>query len=88
MKKLPFYFLLLFFSSNAYAIFGPLRFSPTNPTAADVVRMSLQVGGCDTFRSTDREILVVGNVVKVTAIGISVTDFAQCNFPWRREPLY
>ena len=81
MNKLLFYFFLIFASSNAYAIFGPLQFSPTAPTTNDVVRFSLQTGGCDIFVDTLNTTEIIGNLIRVRKVGVSQSDFQLCIFP-------
>ena len=81
MKKLLIYFFLIIISNNAYAIFGPLQFSPMAPTTNDVVQFSLQTGGCDIFVDTLNTTEIIGNLIRVRKVGVSQTDFQLCLFP-------
>ena len=82
------FFLTIFFlvvAASANATFGPLRFSPSAPTSNDTLTVSMETFGCDVFiggaNGFNREIEIVGNVIKVVAPGISNIDFTFCIFP-------
>ena len=88
MIKFLFSAVLLFFTTHAHAVFGPLTFIPAQPTSSDQVSLRVQVGVCDTIASVpstfpDPEIVVIGNTIRVTKIGFSTDDFAACIFPVR-----
>jgi hypothetical protein len=75
-------FLLLFADSYALAFWGPISFIPPNPTANDSIQFQIRFGRCDSFVSnSDAEVVVDGLTIKVTKIGVSVTDPVLCNFP-------
>ncbi len=82
------FFLAIFFlvvATSAHATFGPLRFSPLSPTTNDTLTVSVETFGCHAFiggaNGFNREIQIVGNVIKITAPGISNSDFVLCFFP-------
>lgn len=84
---IPFFLAVCFLivATSAHATFGPLRFSPLAPTSNDTLTVSVETFGCDVFiggaNGFNREIEIVGNVIKVIAPGISNIDFTFCFFP-------
>jgi len=57
---------------------------PTSATVLDFLRVNVSTAFCDTFTTlgpTDRVLEVSQNVVRMTVLGFSTTDFAQCNNP-------
>ena len=70
---------------SAHATFGPLRFAPLAPTTNDTLTVTVETFGCHAFQGGangfNREVQIVGNVIKITALGISNSDFVLCFFP-------
>jgi hypothetical protein len=76
-------FLLWAWCAQAQAVWGPLVFVPPVPSESQSVNFTIFVGGCDTFLSSSDEVVeLVGSTIRVTKIGISVDDAAQCNAPF------
>jgi hypothetical protein len=76
-------FLLCAWCAHAQAVWGPLVFVPPIPNESQSVNFTIFVGGCDTFLSSSDEVVeLVGSTIRVTKVGISVDDFAQCIFPF------
>jgi hypothetical protein len=76
-------FLLCVWCAQAQAVWGPLVFVPPIPNETQSVNFTIFVGGCDTFLSGSDEVVeLVGSTIRVTKIGISVDDSAQCIFPF------
>ena len=82
------FFLAVFFlivATSAHATFGPLRFLPLAPTTNDTLTVTVETFGCHAFQGGsngfNREVQIVGNVIKITAVGTSNSDFVLCFFP-------
>jgi hypothetical protein len=75
---------LIAFSTNTYAFFGPITFSPVTPTSNDNIQFSIESGVCDAFVSNfDAEIELVGSTIKVTKSGTFANGPTLCNFQIR-----
>lgn len=85
-RKLSLAFFIVVYCQFAHAAISPPSIEPTAPTTVDFIRTRITTAVCDTFTtlgSTDRELVVTGNVVAVTVRGSSFDDQALCNFPVR-----
>jgi len=57
---------------------------PANATVLSFVRVNVSTAICDIFATlgpTDRTLEINQNVVRMTVVGVTATDSAQCNFP-------
>ena len=76
--------LLLLLSINANAIISAPTIDPSAPTTADFINLKISTAFCDAFATlspTDRVLEVSPGLVKMTVLGLSTDDFAQCNYP-------
>lgn len=70
--------------ASAFAFYLPLIFSPSAPSAGQPITMTVRVGECDAvqiFAPGQREISVVGSVVRVTIRGYTAFDQNFCIYP-------
>lgn len=69
---------------SASAYYLPLVFAPGAPTTGQSITMTVRVGQCDAvqiFTPQDRELVIVGNVIRVTINGDTAFDQNFCIFP-------
>lgn len=72
------------FPRIASAYYAPLLFIPEAPTAGQAVVLRVRFGICDALvvsGSQDRELVVQGNQIRVTATGIYAPDLPFCIYP-------
>lgn len=70
--------------ASAFAFYLPLIFSPSAPLAGLPITMTVRVGECDfvqIFTPGNREISIVGNVIRVTIRGYTAPDKNFCIYP-------
>lgn len=74
--------LFLIVATSAHAIVGPMVFSPTVPNSNDSFTVSVRTGPCEVFGGGGTpQVQVMGNVIKITSLGISNTEPVLCFFP-------
>jgi hypothetical protein len=83
-KSVSIIFLVLLSTDIANATISVPTIVPAEATTSDFLRVRVTTAICDIFATlgpTDRVLEVSQNVVRMTVLGASTSDFAQCNYP-------
>lgn len=73
---------ILIIATSAQATVGPMVFSPAAPNSNNSFVVTVTTGPCEAFSGTaPTEVQVAGNVINITQLGISNSDFILCFFP-------